>query len=155
MTRYLPAQIFSVSVLTYGYRAVRLDSRASPSGVRMDIPGLGEDRTGYEKMVRGSKRRAGACLGTHARSHHIMRHATFPFHSVFFFPFSLSGPHFAIFCSFVHILLSGTPIDEPFSPTRSTSKHLPIPTILFSFKRSECADLVILSFMSFCLFLVI
>ena len=59
------------------------------------------------------------------------------------------------FCSFVHILLFETPIDEPFSPTRSTSKHLPIPTIYFSFKRSECADLVILFFMSFCLFLMI
>ena len=34
---------------------------------------------------------------THARSHHIMRRTTFPFHSVLFFPFSLSGPHLAIF----------------------------------------------------------
>ncbi len=60
-----------------------------------------------------------------------------------------------LFCSFTHILLSGTPIDKPFSPTRSTSKHLPIPTVYFRFKRSECADLVILFFMSFCLFLMI
>ena len=34
---------------------------------------------------------------THARSHHIMRRATFPFHSVLFFSFLLSGPHFAFF----------------------------------------------------------
>ena len=51
-----------------------------------------------------------------------------------------------LFYSFTHILLSGTPIDALFSPTRSTSKHLPIPTIYFSFKRSKCADLVILFF---------
>ena len=56
MTRFLPAQIFLVSVLTYGYRAVCLGSRVSLSGVQMGIPGLGEDRTGYEKTVRGSKR---------------------------------------------------------------------------------------------------
>jgi hypothetical protein len=84
-----------------------------------------------------------------------MRRAPFPFHFVPFSPFSLSGPHFAPLRTFTYILLSGTPIDEPFSPTRSTSKHLPILTILFSFKRSECVDLVILFFMSFCLFLVI
>ena len=66
MARFLPSQIFSVSVLAYGYHAVHLGSRASPSGVQMDIPGLREDRTGYEKMVRGSKWQTGACLGTRA-----------------------------------------------------------------------------------------
>ena len=95
MTRFLPAQIFLISVLGYSYRAVRLDLRANPSGVQMGIPGLGEDRSGCEKMVRGSKWQSGACLGTRARSHHILCRAIFPFHSVIFFPFSLSGPHFA------------------------------------------------------------
>uniref|UniRef100_A0A2N9ES65 Aminotransferase-like plant mobile domain-containing protein n=2 Tax=Fagus sylvatica TaxID=28930 RepID=A0A2N9ES65_FAGSY len=46
--------------------------------------------------------------------------AAFPLHFVAFFPFSLSGPHFAPLHSFAHILLSGTPIDAPSSPTRST-----------------------------------
>ena len=87
-----------------------------------------------------------------ARPHLKTRRATFQPHSVLFFPFSLSGPHFASSYSFAHILLSGTSIDNPFSPTRSTSKHLPILTILFSFNRLECADLVILFFMSFYLF---
>jgi hypothetical protein len=66
MTRFLPARIFSVSVLGYGCRAVRLGLRANPSGVQMGIPGLGEDRTGCEKMVRGLKWQRGACLGTSA-----------------------------------------------------------------------------------------
>jgi hypothetical protein len=66
MTRFLPARIFSVSVLAYGCRAVRLDSRASPFRVQMDVPGVGEDRTGCEKVARGSKRSAGARLGTSA-----------------------------------------------------------------------------------------
>jgi hypothetical protein len=83
------------------------------------------------------------------RSHYFRRRAAFPLHFVVFFPFSLSGPQFAPFHSFTHILLSGTPIDAPSSPTRSTSKHLPIPTIYFNFKRSKCADLVILFFLSF------
>ena len=72
----------------------------------------------------------------------------------FFFLFALWTPLRPL-CSFTHILLSGTPIDAPFSPTRSTSKHLPIPTIYFSFKRSKCADMVILFFVSFGLFLMI
>ena len=66
MTRFLPAWILSISVLAYGYRAVRLSSHASPSGVQMDIPGLREDRTGCENTVRGSKRQVSACLGTRA-----------------------------------------------------------------------------------------
>lgn len=72
---------------------------------------------------------------TRARSHRKTCCATFQPHFVLFFPFSPSGPHFAPSYSFAHILLSGTPIDDPFSPTRSTSKHLPILTIIFSFKR--------------------
>ena len=72
----------------------------------------------------------------------------------FFFLFALWTPLRPL-CFFTHILLSGTPIDAPFSPTRSTSKHLPIPTIYFSFKRSKCADMVILFFVSFGLFLMI
>ena len=92
---------------------------------------------------------------TRARSHYKLCRTPFrlsfrPFLSLF----ALWTP-LRPFCSFTHILLSGTPIDAPFSPTRSTSKHLPIPTIYFSFKRSKCADLVILFFMSFCLFLMI
>ncbi len=66
MTRFLLAQIFSVSVLAYGHRAVRLGSRASPFGVQMDIPSVEEDRTGYEEAVRGSKWPVGARLGARA-----------------------------------------------------------------------------------------
>uniref|UniRef100_A0A2N9I3D5 Aminotransferase-like plant mobile domain-containing protein n=1 Tax=Fagus sylvatica TaxID=28930 RepID=A0A2N9I3D5_FAGSY len=62
MTRFLPPQIFSIPVFTYGCRVVRLDSRASPFGVQMDIPGVEEDRTGYEKVARGWKWRFGAGL---------------------------------------------------------------------------------------------
>uniref|UniRef100_A0A2N9HP20 Aminotransferase-like plant mobile domain-containing protein n=1 Tax=Fagus sylvatica TaxID=28930 RepID=A0A2N9HP20_FAGSY len=75
-----------------------------PSGVQMGIPGLGEGRSGCEKTIRGLK----------------WPRAAFPLHFVVFFPFSLSGPHFAPLHSFAHILLSGTPIDAPSSPTRST-----------------------------------
>ena len=64
--------------------------------------------------------------------------------SLFLFSF-LFGPHFASATSFAHILRSGTPIDDPSSPTRHTSKHLPILTILFSFEWLECATLVALS----------
>ena len=60
MTRFLPARIFSISVLTYGCRAVHLSSRASPFEVQIDVPGVGEDRTGCEKVVRGSKGQPGA-----------------------------------------------------------------------------------------------
>jgi hypothetical protein len=55
MTRFLPARIFSVSAYSYGCRVVHLGLRASPSGVQMGIPGLGEDRSGCEKMIRGLK----------------------------------------------------------------------------------------------------
>jgi hypothetical protein len=55
MTRFLPARIFSVSAYSYGCRVVRLGLRASPSGVQMGIPGLGEDRSGCEKTIRGLK----------------------------------------------------------------------------------------------------
>ena len=63
--------------------------------------------------------------------------------------------NFAPAFSFAHILQSRTPIDDLSSPTRYTSKHLPILTIFFSFERSKCATLVILFFMSFCSFLAI
>uniref|UniRef100_A0A2N9HWW9 Uncharacterized protein n=1 Tax=Fagus sylvatica TaxID=28930 RepID=A0A2N9HWW9_FAGSY len=64
---------------------------------------------GLEKIGRDAK-----------RSHYFRPRAAFPLHFVVFFPFSLSGPHFAPLHSFAHILLSGTPIDVPSSPTRST-----------------------------------
>ena len=60
MTLFLPARIFSVSVLDYGCRAVRLGSCASPSGVRMDIPRVEEDRTGCEEVAHDSKGQFGA-----------------------------------------------------------------------------------------------
>uniref|UniRef100_A0A2N9IGM1 Aminotransferase-like plant mobile domain-containing protein n=1 Tax=Fagus sylvatica TaxID=28930 RepID=A0A2N9IGM1_FAGSY len=40
---------------SYGCRVVRLGLRASPSGSEMGIPRFGEDRSGCEKMVHGSK----------------------------------------------------------------------------------------------------
>ena len=64
MTRFLPAWIFSVSVLAYGCRAVHLGSRANPFEVQMDVPGVEEDWTGYEEAVHGSKGRFGAWQGT-------------------------------------------------------------------------------------------
>jgi hypothetical protein len=146
MTRFLPARIFSVCVLGYGCCAVCLGLRANPSGVQMDIPRVEKDRTRCGEAVRGSKGPFGA---------EVARCAPFRSHFVPFSPFSLSGPHFALSCSFTHILPSKTPIDAPFSPTRSTSKHLHIPTIYFSFKRSKCVDMVILLFASFGLFLMI
>ncbi len=66
MTRFLPARIFSVSVLANGCYAVHLDSRASPFEVRMDIPRVEEDRTGYEEAVRGSKGQPGTEVETRA-----------------------------------------------------------------------------------------
>jgi hypothetical protein len=167
MTRFLPAQIFSVSVLAYGCRAVCLGLRASPFGVQIDVPGVGEDRTGCEKVARGSKWQLGAKVETRAASWRAARdvpargptlkRAARPFFFIFgfFSPFSPSGPHFTPISSFAHILLSRTSIDDPSSPTRSTSKHLLIPTLLSSFEQLECATLVILLFMSFCFFLVI
>jgi hypothetical protein len=66
MTQFLPTRIFSVSVLAYGRRVVRLGSRASSFGVRTNIPGVEEDRTGYEEAVHGSKGRFGAWQGSRA-----------------------------------------------------------------------------------------
>ena len=60
MTRFLPARIFSVSVLGYGFCAICLGLRASPSGVQMDIPRVEKDRTRCEEAVRGSKGLLGA-----------------------------------------------------------------------------------------------
>jgi hypothetical protein len=64
MTRFLPARIFPVSVPFYGSRTVYLGSRASPSRVRTDIPGVEEDRTGCEEAARGSKSHFGVWQGT-------------------------------------------------------------------------------------------
>jgi hypothetical protein len=64
MTRFLPSRIFSVFVLAYGCRSVRLSLRASPFGVQIDIPEVEEDRTGYEEVVRGSKWPVSTRLGT-------------------------------------------------------------------------------------------
>uniref|UniRef100_A0A2N9FQ75 Uncharacterized protein n=1 Tax=Fagus sylvatica TaxID=28930 RepID=A0A2N9FQ75_FAGSY len=50
-------------------RAVRLDSRASPSGVQMDIPGFGEDRSGCEEVM--SDRGSGS--GGHRRSDRLAK----------------------------------------------------------------------------------
>ena len=66
MTRFLPTRIFSVSVLGYGCRAIRLGSRASPSGVQMDVPGVEEDRTGCEEVARDSKSQFGVEVETPA-----------------------------------------------------------------------------------------
>ena len=66
MTRFLPAQIFSVSVLSYSCCAVHLGSRVSPSRVQMDIPRVEKDRAGYEEAVYGSKGRSGAEVETRA-----------------------------------------------------------------------------------------
>uniref|UniRef100_A0A2N9FPC9 Uncharacterized protein n=1 Tax=Fagus sylvatica TaxID=28930 RepID=A0A2N9FPC9_FAGSY len=68
MTRFLPARIFPVSVLFYGSRTVCLDSRASPSRVRTDMPGVEEDRTGCEEVARGLKSHFGKWQGTCAAS---------------------------------------------------------------------------------------
>ena len=101
MTLFLLAQIFSVSTLGYGCRAVRLGSRASPSEVQMDVPGVEEDRTGCEEVALDSKSHFGAWQGTRAASCHAARddaargptfiRAARPFSLIpsFFFPFSL------------------------------------------------------------------
>ena len=66
MTRFLPAQIFSVFVFSYGCCAVRLGLRASPSGVQMDILRVEKDQAGYKEAVRSSKGRFGAEVETRA-----------------------------------------------------------------------------------------
>uniref|UniRef100_A0A2N9G245 Aminotransferase-like plant mobile domain-containing protein n=1 Tax=Fagus sylvatica TaxID=28930 RepID=A0A2N9G245_FAGSY len=107
---YLPTsekipRIFSISMPAYGYRVIRLGLCASPSGFQTDIPRVEEDRTGYEKVARGSRWRFSAEMGTHVPPCHAPRDRP------------------------------ATPIDDPSSPTRHTSKHLPILTTLFSFER--------------------
>ena len=64
MTRFLPARIFSVSVLDYGCCAARLGLRANPSGVQIDIPRVEKDWTRCEEAVRGSKGSFGMEVGT-------------------------------------------------------------------------------------------
>jgi hypothetical protein len=107
MTQFLPARIFSVSVLGYGCRVVRLGLRASLSGVQMGIPGLGEERTGCEKMVRGSKWQWGACLGTRAWRGPTINCAArlFLFIPSFSFPFRSLDPTspFLLFYSYLAI----------------------------------------------------
>ena len=145
MTRFLPAWIFSVSVLGCGCRAVRHGSRASPSGVQMGILGLGEDRTGCEKTVRGSKWHRGACLGTRAWPSRAMRGGPawgpsincaarpFVFHSVLFFPFSLSRPHFALSALLLISCYPGLRLTRRFrlrAPRVSTFPSLPFILVL-------------------------
>ena len=151
----------------HGCRAVYLGLRASPSRLQKDIPRVEEDRTGYEKVTRGSRwqsgvkreTRASPCCAAHdgATRGPTLRRAARPFFFIFafFLHFSPFGPHFTPAFSFAHISRSRTPIDDSSSPTCSTSKHLPILTILFSFELLECAALVILFLMSFCSFLAI
>jgi hypothetical protein len=66
MTRFLPARIFSVSVFSYGCRAVRLGLRVDPSGVQMDIPRVENDQTRCGDAVRGSKGPFGIEVGAGA-----------------------------------------------------------------------------------------
>ena len=66
MTRFLPARIFSVSVIGYGCCVARLDLCASHSGVQIDIPRVEKDWTRCEEAVRGSKGRLGVEVGTGA-----------------------------------------------------------------------------------------
>ena len=82
MTLFLPARIFSVFVLGYGCRAVHLGSRASPSGVQMDVPGVEEDRTGCEEVARDSKSHFGAW---HHAARRVMMPRAFPFLCLFVF----------------------------------------------------------------------
>ena len=161
MTRFLPTRIFSVSVLGYGCRAVRLNSRASPSRVRMSIPGLGEDRTGCEKTVRGSKWHRGACLGTRAWPSRAARDGPargptincaarpFVFHSILFFPFSLSGPYFALFALLLISCYPGLRLTRRFrlrTPRVSTFPSLPFILVL------NGRNVLIWSFYFLCLF---
>ena len=81
MTRFLPARIFSVSVLSYCRCAVCLGLRARLFGVRTDVPGVEEDRTGCEEVARDSKSQFGAEVETRARLEK----------SIFFFFFLLSA----------------------------------------------------------------
>uniref|UniRef100_A0A2N9HKL5 Aminotransferase-like plant mobile domain-containing protein n=1 Tax=Fagus sylvatica TaxID=28930 RepID=A0A2N9HKL5_FAGSY len=76
--------------LVPGRPALRADTRENPGGVQMDIPKVENDRTRCGEVIGGSKG-----------------------------PFGAETP-LRLLCSFAHILLSGTPIDAPFSPTRST-----------------------------------
>ena len=67
MTLFLPARIFSVPILGHGCRAVHLDSRASPSGVQTDIPGVEKDRTGCEEAARDLKSHFGMLVAGNSR----------------------------------------------------------------------------------------
>ena len=60
MTRFLPAQIFSVSVPAYGSRTTRLSLRVNPFSLQTDILRVEKDRTGCERVVRDSRQGFGA-----------------------------------------------------------------------------------------------
>jgi hypothetical protein len=66
MTRFLPVQIFSVSVFSYGCRAVHLGLRVGPSGTQTDIPRVENDRTRCGEAVCGSKGQFGVEVGAGA-----------------------------------------------------------------------------------------
>ena len=68
MILFLLGRIFSVLVLGHGCCAVRLDLRASSSGVQTDIPGVEEDRTGCEEAARDLKSHFRAWKETRAAS---------------------------------------------------------------------------------------
>uniref|UniRef100_A0A2N9GSE0 Uncharacterized protein n=1 Tax=Fagus sylvatica TaxID=28930 RepID=A0A2N9GSE0_FAGSY len=102
---------------------VRLGSRASLFGVRTDIPGVEEDRTGCEEAVRGSKSHFGEWQGTRASSSRAARDD------------AARGPTFIRAARLFSPI--STLIDDPSSPTRPTGKHLSIPALLFSFERSD------------------
>ena len=107
MTLFLPARIFSVPVLGHGCRAVHLDSRASPSRVQTDIPGVEEDWTECEEAACDLKSHFGAWQETRAASCRAAREDTarvsFFIHAArlfgpipsFFLSFFLSGSYFA------------------------------------------------------------
>ena len=53
-------------MLGYGFYAICLGLRASPSGVQMDISRVEKDRAGDEEAVRGSNGRLGTEVETRA-----------------------------------------------------------------------------------------
>uniref|UniRef100_A0A2N9HU53 Uncharacterized protein n=1 Tax=Fagus sylvatica TaxID=28930 RepID=A0A2N9HU53_FAGSY len=73
-------------------------------------------------IERGVGRRLVARKGRLARDGPTLKDAARPFAliSSLFLPFFALWTPLRLLCSFAHILLSGTPIDAPFSPTRST-----------------------------------
>ena len=66
MTQFLPAQIFSVSMLAYGSRATCFGLRASLFGFQTDFSGVEEDWMGCGKVACGLRRPFGVEVGTRA-----------------------------------------------------------------------------------------